>query len=70
MWEDGEYKGYIWEAKVYQGCPKFGINNGRVSKLHITKDSQDVYCYDRGLCFDKLKDREVLDHILSLYLDT
>lgn len=67
MWKTGKYKGYWWEAKVYDEGSRFGINNGRVSKLQIRKDKEIIYNYDRGLDVDKLQDRKVLSHILSLY---
>lgn len=52
------------EAKVYDEPSSYGINNGRVSKLVISKTnsrnpfmdflSQMDYNYDRGLDFDNL----------------
>lgn len=71
MWEEGEYKDYKYQAKVYDKGSHFGINNGRVSKLWIynVKTGEVLYNYDRGLDFDNLKDQEVLQHILSLYPD-
>lgn len=46
------------EAKVYDSPSIYGINNGRISKLCISKidrwDGMDMldYNYDRGLDFD------------------
>jgi len=53
MWKNGMTNGFLWEAKVYDEGSVFGINGGRVSKLHVCKDHRDVYCYDRGLIFDE-----------------
>lgn len=41
-------KDYHYEAKVFDECSDYGINKGRISKLHITRDGKDVVNYDRG----------------------
>ena len=37
-----------FEAKVYDSPSKFGINNGRISKLFIKIDGKEVCNYERG----------------------
>lgn len=37
-----------WEAKVYDEGSQFGINKGRISKLWISQDGEQVCNYDRG----------------------
>jgi len=61
-------------AKVYGEPSCFGVNDGRVSKLSISKDGfrnpglpffeQMAYNYDRGLDFDELEP-EILAEILK-----
>ena len=38
-----------------------------VCRINGLKDGKDLYSYDRELSQDELKDREILEHILSLY---
>ena len=39
----------VFEAKVFDECSEYGINNGRVSKLLMTnEDGNIVASYDRG----------------------
>lgn len=60
MWEcgtveiDGER--YRYEAKVYDEGSRFGIDGGRVSKLHVTIGGVTVAAYDRG--WDVYPDQE------------
>ena len=49
-WCNGTCGGYWFEAKVYDEGSEYGINGGRVSKLHVTLDGKDVVAYDRGWC--------------------
>lgn len=41
---------YNFEAKVYRVGSDCGINNGRISKLHITNvaTNSEIICYERG----------------------
>ena len=36
------------QVKVYEEGSRFGINNGRVSKLFVTRDGKTKISYDRG----------------------
>ena len=50
MWKHGEYNGFSWCIKVFDEGSRFGINNGRISKLWIQKkqNKEEVANYDRG----------------------
>lgn len=50
MWKHGEYNGFSWCIKVFQEGSRFGINNGRISKLWIQRkqNKEEVANYDRG----------------------
>lgn len=52
-WVMGQYKGLDFGAKIYEEGSVFGINGGRVSKLHI-KDASGtwIFNYDRGIDID------------------
>ena len=73
-WITVEIDGRWIQAKVYNEPSTFGINNGRISKLAISKPSgrdpnkpyfdQMDYNYDRGLDFDNLPDG-VLDKVVA-----
>ena len=41
---------YNFEAKVYKVGSNCGINNGKISKLHITNvaTNNEIICYERG----------------------
>ena len=40
--------GYSFSAKVYDEPSQFGIEGGKISKLQVNKDGQQVMNYDRG----------------------
>jgi len=55
-WIDGIINGFRFQAKIYDEDSKFGIENGRVSKLTVWDEqkrksgsgSGDILSYDRG----------------------
>ncbi len=53
-WVSGRLGGYRFEAKVFAEPSEFGIptprfeGGGNISKLHVSRDGLDVFCYDRG----------------------
>ena len=60
MWQEGSIgipvnkatgKEYIvvhYALKVYDEPSKFGINNGKISKLQLTQNGEIIANYDRG----------------------
>ena len=50
MWKHGELSGFKWSIKVFEVGSEFGINNGRISKLWIQRESngETVTNYSRG----------------------
>lgn len=50
MWKHGELSGFKWCIKVFEVGSEFGINNGRISKLWIQRESngETVANYSRG----------------------
>ena len=48
MWKDGIINGYLFEAKVYAEPSEYGINEGRISKLAISKTGIILCSYGRG----------------------
>ena len=50
MWKHGELNGFKWCIKVYGDGSEFGIDNGRISKLWIQRESngETVANYSRG----------------------
>lgn len=48
MWHTGIIYGASYEAKVFDEGSHFGINGGRISKLHVIKDGTCIINYDRG----------------------
>lgn len=50
MWKHGELNGFKWCIKVFEVGSEFGINNGRISKLWIQRESngKTVANYSRG----------------------
>ena len=80
MWKSGTLKSgrwthipwhnvtYNWEGKIFENPSRYGINKGRVSKLHVWQDVEgvpvDVYCYDREPGLDILPPG-ILDRILE-----
>lgn len=48
MWTNGTINGFDYTVKHFQEGSRFGINNGRISKLWIGKDGKTYANYDRG----------------------
>lgn len=73
-WVTAIIAGRWCQAKVYDEPSDYGINEGRVSKLAISKTAgrdpckpffpQMAYSYDRGLNFDNLP-KGLLDKIVA-----
>ena len=51
LWSAGKENGLCWEVKHYEEGSKWGINEGRISKLTITDGKTNTWLinYDRGL---------------------
>ena len=63
----GKYVACKYYAKVYDTGSKYGINGGKISKLEIRIDDQNVCHYDRGwdvkpTCPEAEKALEILLH--------
>ena len=68
-WVKGTVGGYNFEAKLYDNVSKFGINNGRVSKLAIWDedyreeyenfDEACVVVYERGWELEPFDDDDI-----------
>ena len=48
MWKDGIINGYLFSIKVFEEPSEYGINEGRISKLEISKTGKILCSYDRG----------------------
>ena len=50
IWLRGLVDDYIFEAKVCDEASGFGIDNGRVIKLHARKSNErkEIFAYERG----------------------
>jgi hypothetical protein len=68
-WLEGSINGFCFQAKVFDTGSKFGINNGRVSKLMVWehRTSTDLFSYDRGWDAEPIDDeqKEVLQALLE-----
>lgn len=72
-WQDGQVGPYKFQAKVYEVGSEYGIEGGRVSKLHI-KDStgKTIINYDRGWDIKPktAAHKKIVKKILDLYPET
>lgn len=48
MWTNGIINGFDFCVKHFEEGSRFGINNGRISKLWIAKNGKVYANYDRG----------------------
>ena len=48
MWRKGEIGGFDYFIKQYEKGSTYGIDEGRISKMQILKDSKIIVNYDRG----------------------
>ena len=71
MWCFGIVNGAHYEAKVFEDGSQFGINGGRISKLHVVKDGKCIINYDRGwdIYPETPELLEILDAIINKYLE-
>ena len=71
MWKEGSIKVYdsiirYW-VKCYEKSSKFGIDNGRISKLMLKRKGEIVANYDRGWDIEPVdEDAEIALSILLL----
>ena len=65
--EDGGYVSVKYQVKVYSKGSKFGINGGRISKLWLSINDQQVANYDRG--WDEEPSREEAQLALCILLN-
>ncbi len=66
-WTVGTIGEFRFRAKVYGAPSKYGIDNGRVSKLEIKKGTMPVVNYDRG--WDIRPESEEIQEIFRAVLD-
>ena len=69
MWRNGIINGCEYWVKSYDEPSVYGIDEGRISKLTVTRDGQEIISYDRGWDQEPTTDadREVLAKILAKY---
>lgn len=69
MWSFGNINGYEYQVKHYEEGSRFGIDNGRISKLFI-KDLKGRWavCYDRGWDQRPTEEtRPIYEKLLEMY---
>ena len=66
MWINGVIGSFYFEAKVFDEPSRFGISNGRISKLVIRDENRKICCqYDRGWV-EKPSDDAVKEAVLKV----
>lgn len=71
-WQKGHIGNeYAWSGKIYEEPSKFGINNGKISKLTVNKNGKVVVNYDRGWDIKpkNKQDKEAVNEILYEHND-
>ena len=69
IWVKGEINGFKFWVKYYGEGSIYGIEGGRISKLHIRKDGVDCACYERGWDLKPTTDeaKAVYDELIKRY---
>lgn len=69
MWTTGRLNGYDYQVKNYSEGSVYGINEGRISKLHISKDGLTIVNFDRGWDIEPVdaEVRAVYEALLKTY---
>lgn len=69
MWTTGKLNGYDYQVKHYREGSVFGIEEGKISKLHIVKNGKTVVNYDRGWDIEPVDSeaRAVYESLLKAY---
>lgn len=72
MWKEGNIKVgstiYRYQVKVYDAPSKYGINQGRISKLWVQLEGKTVINYDRG--WDKKPITQAENAVLCILLNS
>jgi hypothetical protein len=48
MWSKGFINGMDYQVEHYSEKSSYGIDGGKISRLWVSKDGEDLVCYDRG----------------------
>ncbi len=68
MWIQGTIGDYDFYIKYYDEPSRFGISEGRISKLEIRKDGKTLANYDRGWDIEPTAEIiEVYNELLAKY---
>lgn len=71
-WVTGIFKGLWFQAKVFSETSTFGINNGRISKLCISKTNKWVKLSEKHVLFNYSRGMDIdnpLGHELASLFD-
>ena len=68
-WVTGKVDGNWFEAKIFAKPSEFGIFEGRISKLTISKDAKPVMNYDRGWDFGRKNNPQLQKLICAFGID-
>ena len=68
MWRTNTINGYEYYAKVYDESSINGINEGRISKLTVSKNGEEIASYDRGWDVEPAAEhRKAVEEIINIY---
>lgn len=69
MWTTGKLNGYDYQIKHFSEGSVFGIDEGKISKLHISRNGRTVANYERGWDVEPidLEAKAVYEKLLNLY---
>lgn len=68
MWHEGMIDGYKFTIKYFGEGSDFGIDGGRISKLHVMKNNKTFAAYDRGWDMKPTKEiSQIYKQILKEY---
>ena len=69
MWTSGKLAGYEYHIKHFEEGSVYGLNEGKISKITISRNGRILVNYDRG--WDILPQNEdvikIYEHLLNLF---
>ena len=69
MWTSGKLNGYEFHVKHFEEGSVYGLNEGKISKLTISRDGRILVNYDRGWDILPLGEdvEKIYEYLLNLF---
>ena len=68
-WKTSRINNCEYWVKSFENASEYGINEGRISKLSVNRDDQEIISYDRGWDIEPKtdEDKQILSQLIAKY---